>query len=195
MKAESFFYSDVDITISGQAGVGIFVSARLAHCVTDWIQLGGRICLKLRLQERSLCILLVYAPNAEVQYQPFLDEVGVALQKVTSAESIILLGDFNANVGTNNKIWKSVIGRQGYSDMNKNERSLLHLRFTNGMCIMSTFFWHKAIYKYNWYRDLVGQRSIIDFCIVSAQLFSSVVNVFVKKAAELSTNTEDVENE
>ena len=44
MKAESFFYSDVGITISAQAGVGIFVIPRLAHCVTDWIQLGGRIC-------------------------------------------------------------------------------------------------------------------------------------------------------
>ena len=55
------FYSGVDITMSAQAGLSIFVSSRLAHCVTDWIPLGGRICLlKLRLQKRSLCILQVY---------------------------------------------------------------------------------------------------------------------------------------
>ena len=47
------FYSGVDVTISAQGGVGIFVSPRLAHCATDWIPLGGRICLlKLRLQEQ-----------------------------------------------------------------------------------------------------------------------------------------------
>ena len=63
----------------------------------------------------------MYAPNAEAQYQPFLDEVGVALQKVISAESIILLGDFNAHVGTDDKTWKGVIGRQGDSDINRNE--------------------------------------------------------------------------
>ena len=82
--------------MSAQAGVGIFVSPRLAHCVTDWIPLRGRVC-------PSLCIFQLYTPNAETQRQPFLDEVGVALQKVTSAESIIQLGDFNAHVDTDDK--------------------------------------------------------------------------------------------
>ena len=45
-----------------------------------------------------MCILQVYTPNAETHYKPFLDEVDVALQKVTPAESIVLLGDFNAHV-------------------------------------------------------------------------------------------------
>ena len=67
----------------------------------------------------------MYAPKAEAQHQPFLDEVGVALQKVTSPESIVLLGDFNAHVDTDNKTWKSVIKRQGDSDINRNGRCLL----------------------------------------------------------------------
>ena len=64
----------------------------------------------------------IYAANAEAQYQSFLDKVGFALQKVTSAESIVLLGDFNAHVGTDEKTWKAVIERQGDSDINKNGR-------------------------------------------------------------------------
>ena len=84
--------------------VGILVSPCLAHCVTDWIPLRGNVCfLKIRLEEQSLCVLQVHAPNAEGQYQPFLDKVGVTLEKVTSAESIVLLSDFNAHVGTDNK--------------------------------------------------------------------------------------------
>ena len=91
--------------MSVQAGVSIFVSSCLVHCVTDWIPLGGRVCLlKLRLQKRSLCIFQVYAPNAETQYRSFLNKVGVALQKVTCAESIVLVGDFNAHVVTDDKI-------------------------------------------------------------------------------------------
>ena len=93
--------------MSARAGVGIFVSSSLAHCVPGWIPLGGRVCLfKLRLQERSMWSLQVFAPNAEMQYPPFLDKVGTALQKVTSAKSIVLLGDFNAHVGTDDKTWK-----------------------------------------------------------------------------------------
>ena len=52
----------------------------------------------------------MYAPNAKAQYQPFLDEVGVTLQKVTSAESIVLLGDFNAHVGIDDKTMQIVQG-------------------------------------------------------------------------------------
>ena len=54
----------------------------------------------------------MYAPNAKAQYQPFLNEVSVALQKVTCAKSIVILSDFNAHGGTENKTWKGVIKRQ-----------------------------------------------------------------------------------
>ena len=81
----------------------------------------------------------MYASNAEAQYQLFLDELDVALQKVTSAESIVLLGDFNAHVGTDDKTWKSVFGRQGDSDINRNERCLLQFCATNGLCIIISF--------------------------------------------------------
>ena len=129
----------------------------------------------------------MYAPTAEAHNQPFLDQ-GVALQKVTSAELIVLLGDFNVYMGTDDKTWKGANKRQGDSDINRSKRCLLQFCATNGLCIMNTFLWHKRIHKYIWYKDLVGQRYIIDFCIVSADLFSSVVDVCFKKGAELSTN-------
>ena len=92
------FYSHVHVIMFTKAGLGIFVSPRLAHCVTDWIPLRKRVFLhKLRLQEGSLCILQVNASNAETQYHPFLDEVCVSLQKVKTAESILLQGAFIAH--------------------------------------------------------------------------------------------------
>ena len=183
------FYSGVDAAMSAQAGVGLLVSPSIAECVVDWISLGGRVCLlKLRLQERSLCILQVYAPNIESHYEAFLEEVEVALGKATSSESLVLLGCFNAHVGIDNATWKGVIGQHGDPDINKNGRCLLQFCATNGLCIINTFFQHKRIHKYTWYRDSLGQRSLIDFCIVSADLFSTVSDVRVKRGAELSTD-------
>ena len=77
------FYSGVDAAMSAQAGVGLITcEPNIGECVVDWVPLGGRVCLlKLRLQERSLCILQVYAPNIESQYEAFLEEVEVALEK------------------------------------------------------------------------------------------------------------------
>ena len=57
-----------------------------------------------------MCNLQVYAPNMELQYEAFLEEVEVALRNATSSESLVLLGDFNAHVGIDNVTWKGVIG-------------------------------------------------------------------------------------
>ena len=159
----------------------------MAECVVDWVPLGGRVCLlKLRLQERSLSFLKVYAPNIELQYEAFLEEIEVALGKATSSESLVFLGNFNAHVGIDNATWKCVIGKHGDPDINKNRRCLLQFCATNELCIMNTFCQHKRIHVYTWCRDCLGQRSLLDFCIVSAGLFSTVSDVRVKRGAELS---------
>ena len=111
------FYSGVDAAMCAQAGVGFLVSPSLTECVVDWAPLGGRVCLlKLRLQERSLCILQVYAPNIESHYEAFLEEVVVALGKSSSSECLVLLGNFNAHVGIDNATWKGVIAIGQHSD-------------------------------------------------------------------------------
>ena len=75
----------------------------MAECAVDWILLGGRVCLlKLKLQQRSLCILQMYAPNMESQHEAFLEEVEVASGKATSSESFVLLSYFNPHVGIDN---------------------------------------------------------------------------------------------
>ena len=91
-------------------------------------------------------------------------------------------------MGIDNAAWKGVVGQRIDPDINKNGRCLLQFCATNGLCIMNTFFQHKRIHKYTWYRDSLGQRPLIDFCIVSADLFSTVSNVRVKRGAELSTD-------
>ena len=131
------FYLGVDVTMSAQAEVGIFVSPRLFHWDTDWILFEKRVCvLKLKLQERLLCILQVYAPNAETQYHSFLDEVGFDLQKVTSAESI----SYRVICGYWQQDMECVIWRQGDSDVHRNGRCLLQFCAINGLCIMNIFF-------------------------------------------------------
>ena len=56
--------------------------------------------LKLKVLDRSLCLLQVYAPNAMSEYQAFVDEINDALLRVSATESTVLMGDFNAHVGT-----------------------------------------------------------------------------------------------
>ena len=53
---------------------------------------------------------------------------------------------------------------------------------------MITFFQHKDVHKYTWYRPSMEQKSLLYFCIVSTDLFSNVLDVRVKRGVELSTD-------
>ena len=155
----------------------------------DWIPWESRACvLKLKVKDRSLRLLQVYVPNAVSEYQDYVNDVSDTLRRAGLTESTILLGDFNAHIGTNNETWKGVIGRHGDPAFNENGRCSLQLCCSNGLCIMNTFFQYRDVHKYTWYKPSMAQKSLIDFCIVISDLFSEVLDVRVKRGAELSTD-------
>ena len=143
--------------------------------------------LKLIVQNRALCLFQVYAPNATSEYEASVDEVNDALSREANSGLSFSLEDFNAHVGTDNETWKGVIGRHGIAGANQNGQYLLQLCSSNGLSIMNTCF-HKDVHKYTWYRPSMGHNSLIDFCIVSTDLFSNVLDVREKRGAKLSTD-------
>ena len=79
---------------------------------------------------------------------------------------------------------KGVICRHGDPTLNENGRYLLQLCFNNGLCIINTFF-HSELYK--WCRPSMAQKSLINVCIMSSNLFLELLDVRIKRGAELST--------
>ena len=98
-------------------------------------------------------------PNATGEYQAFVDEVNDALLRASPTESTVVMGDFNAHVGTNTDTWKGVIGKHGVTGLNENERYLLQLCCSNRLRITNTFFQHREARKYTWYRPSMDQKS------------------------------------
>ena len=141
------FYSGADSSMFAQTGVGMFTRPQLSACVSDWISLRSRVCmLKLKVFDRSLCLLQVYAPNATSEYQDFVDKVNDALLQVLPTESTVLMGDFNVHFGTDTDTWKGVIGKHGVTGLNENARYLLQLCCSNGLRIINTFFQHSEVH-------------------------------------------------
>ena len=124
-----------------QADAGILTSLQLFDYAFDWIPLGSWICkLTLKVKDWSLCLLQVYASNAMSEYQAFVDDLNDALRRVGATESTILLGYFNAHIGTDNETLKDVIARHGDPEFKTKGRYLLQLCYCNEICIMITFF-------------------------------------------------------
>ena len=72
--------------------------------------------------------------------------------------------------------------------MNENGRYLLQLCCSNGLSIVNAFFQNREAHKYTLYRSSMDQKSLIDFYVVLSYLFSVVLDVRVKRGAELSTD-------
>ena len=134
-----------------------------------------------------MALVQVYSPNTESEYVLFLDEVLGVMERIPGTDSIVLLGDFNAHVGKDAHTWKGVIGKNGDSDANAHGRLLLNFCAGGGLPIMNTFFHHKDIHKYTWYmlEDSATQKSLIDLFVVSDDLWKSVMDVCMKRGAEL----------
>ena len=64
------------------------------------VQLEGKVCmLRLKLWDRSLCLLRVLGANAIALCQEFAEEVTDPLRHVKPNKYTILFGDFNVHVG------------------------------------------------------------------------------------------------
>ena len=114
--------------------------------------------------------------------------VNDALKREGSTEYTTPLGDFNTYIKTDSESWKGVIDRHGESAFNLNGQYLLQLCCSNRLYITNTFFQHINVHKYTWYRPSMAQKSLIDFCIVLSDLFLELLDVRMKRGAELSTD-------
>ncbi|TWW78310.1 hypothetical protein D4764_11G0004310 [Takifugu flavidus] len=129
--------------------------------------------------------------NALFCIYPVLDNLesleGV-LESAPSGGSLVLLGDFNAHVGSDSVTWRGVIGKNGPPDLNPSGVLLLdfcaHLRLS----ITNTLFKHNGVHMCTWHQDALGRRSMIDFVVVSLDLRPHVLDTRVKREAELSTD-------
>lgn len=86
-------------------------------------------------------------------------------------------------------MWQGVIDQHGNA-LNGNGMFLLQLCLTTQYVHNEDYLpiQKSSQHKYTWYGDSLGQRSFIEFCIVSTDLFKSVFEVRVNRGTELSTD-------
>ena len=73
-------------------------------------------------------IVSAYAPtmtNPDEVIDKFYDDLDKIISATTSTDKLILLGGFNARVGTDHQTWEGVIGSEGVGKCNSNGLLLL----------------------------------------------------------------------
>ncbi|XP_072043646.1 uncharacterized protein [Amphiura filiformis] len=105
----------------GREGVGLLISQPLLECLVSYESVSSRILTaKFKMKEGILNIINVYAPttaHSDAESDEFYDGLQHHLQNVNKKEKLILMGDFNAKIGSDSKAWTPAMGKYGIADV------------------------------------------------------------------------------
>ena len=141
-----------------------------------------------------LHILSCYAPTfaaTRVEKDKFYDDLQCALSEIPSREMYVVMGDFNARVGSRTGMddqWQDVRGPHGFGNVNEAGTSLLSFLSINEAVICNTWFEKRDIHKATWQHPGSKQWHCIDFMIMRKSQHLSCLDVSVMRGAECNTD-------
>ena len=152
-------------------GVGFAIRTRLVKSLEGKNPVGINerlMTMTFPLEGSTLSIISAYAPtlnHSDEVKDSFYGSLGDAIDEVPASHKLLVLGDFNARVGSDHISWENTIGRHGVGNVNTNGTLLLSLCAQNELCITNTFFQQADRHKTTWMHPGTKQWHMIDFVI------------------------------
>ena len=141
-------------------------------------------------------MICAYAPTndyPEEQKDAFFVELQHAIDRVAARNTLVLAGDFNAQVGAEDpQQWHGCLGK--FALKKKSMRTsgmalrLLDFCVANGLVLRNTFFDHKDIQLATWTGPGDRNANQIDFLVMRRTQAKAVLNCKVHRGAELDTD-------
>ena len=116
-----------------------------------------------------LTIISAYAPtmcDTIEAKEKFYDDLNNVIKSVSPKDKLLLLGDFNARVGSDHEAWAGILGHHGIGTENSNGTLLLTLCASHDLTITNTLFQQQDKYKTTWMHPRSSRWHMIDFAIV-----------------------------
>lgn len=174
-------------------GVGFAIKKRLVSMLEELPTGINERIMTLRLpltHHRYATCISVYAPtmtNSPETISSFYENLKSTIQKVPADDKIILLGDFNARVGTDFETW-APLGRFGLGNMNENGLRLLQICTELDLAIGNTHFRTKSKYKTTWMHPRSKQWHLLDYVIVRRRDLQDLFKVKALRGANCWTD-------
>ena len=181
----------VALVLSGPAVVawkagGSRWKAWSSRLVTVTLKVGKRRCDWLHVFS---CYAPTYAASREDK-EEFFDTLQQAVSGVPSQECYMMLGDFNARVGSRGSgdEWLNERGPFGLGELNDAGKEFLSFLSTNEATVCNTWFPKKDIYKQTWQHPKSKQWHCIDFAVMRRADLRKCRDVVVKRGAECNSD-------
>ncbi|BHF57806.1 hypothetical protein SprV_0100075200 [Sparganum proliferum] len=125
--------------------------------------------LPLRRGGKFATIISAYAPpmtSPDAARDKFYEDLHALLTTVSKADKLIVLGDFNARVGTDHTAWRGVLGPHGLRGSNDNGLLLLRTCAEHRLILTNTFFCLPEREKATWRHPRSRQWHLLDYVLV-----------------------------
>ena len=165
----------------GREGVGILISptSQLQHCLKSYDAVSSRI---IQLEDGVVNFIQVYAPtsgHSDQEAEQFYDMLQSQVEKVPKKENVIIMGDFNAKIGSDFNTWSPTMGKFGL---------LLEFCLMHKLAVINTFFQHKACRKSTWISPCGQYKNQIDFVIANQNSLKMFQNCRSYCSAEIGSD-------
>ena len=150
--------------------------------------------LVARLKFKYICMSIVVAyalhncreVEQKVQFYHTLDEV---VNKLPVHDVQIIIGDFNAQVDTNDA-YKEFVSINSIGTLNVNGKRLLRFCSKHGLCIGNTLFKHNRIHTYTWTSADSRTKNQIDYILINQKRRSSLLDVKTRRGSNIGSGHE-----
>ncbi|BHF78991.1 hypothetical protein SprV_0602210800 [Sparganum proliferum] len=125
--------------------------------------------LPLRRGGKFATIISAYAPSMispDAARDKSYEDLHALLATVSKADMLIVLGDFNARVGTDHTAWRGVLGPHGLRGSNDSGLLLLRTCAEHRLILTNTFFCLPEREKATWRHPRSRQWHLLDYVLV-----------------------------
>ena len=119
----------------------------------------------------------MYAPTAdstEGNIDKFYRDLTLTVKEVKKNDVLIIGGDWNAKIGTDNTGWETIMGKFGYGDRNERGERLMEFAMDNELVICNSKFQHKECHKWTWRSPDGKTKNMIDLILINKKWITSV---------------------
>ena len=147
-----------------------------------------RICLA---PNRYITLTNVYAPTMtypDEDKEEFYAQLHSLIRNVPPGDKLILLGDFNARVGSDYNTWGPALGRFGKGQQNHNGELLTCLCSELDLAITNTYFQKPDNYFYSWTHPRSKRPHLLDYVITRRRDLKDVKNTRAMRGPDCQTD-------
>ncbi|XP_045496057.1 uncharacterized protein LOC123694618 [Colias croceus] len=152
----------------GLYGVGFMIKKNLANNIIELRGISERISiLNIKLNDEKWSIIQAYSPTESdkkedlIKTDKFYEELQNTIE--TSHKNVLLMGDFNGQIGTQNRGEEYSIGDFGFGTRSKNGTRLVNFSLQNKLSVLNSFYKKKLTKKWTWISPNGLHKNEIDF--------------------------------